>query len=135
MIRPIAMKRWRRNQLRKCIKFKHAKMIMGEFTESARGAITDAIRRLNATTWWEWTRGSRPFYWSWDDDKQIPMRDGIELSIREKLIPSWVRPQDPPKDPETLKKVVDKLLVARDKGYISMGIVKSHLLFRCPQGS
>jgi hypothetical protein len=57
------------------------------------------------------------------------MRDAIQLWIREKLVPSWLRPQEPSKDQETIQKVVEKLLVARDKGYISMGTVKSLIFF------
>jgi hypothetical protein len=63
-IRPAAMRWWKRKQLRKCIKFKQAKTILGEFTEADRGAITDALCRVNATTWWEWKNGCRPFYWN-----------------------------------------------------------------------
>jgi hypothetical protein len=73
--------------------------------------------------------GSRPFYWAWDEVKQIPIRDGIHLWIREKMIPSWIRPQEAPKDPDTLRLVVDKLMIAREKGYISMGDVKSLIFF------
>jgi hypothetical protein len=57
------------------------------------------------------------------------MRDGIQLWIREKLVPSWLRPQEPPKDQETIQKVVEKLLVARDKVYISMGTMKLLIFF------
>jgi hypothetical protein len=128
-IRPMAMRWWRRHQLRKCLAFKRYKTIAGEFTECDRGAMVDAITRITATTWWAWNKGSRPFYWAWDEDRQIPMRDGINLWIREKMIPSWIRPQDPPKDPETIKKVVDKLMSARERGYISMGEVKSLIFF------
>jgi hypothetical protein len=46
-----------------------------------------------------------------------------------------VRPQDTPKDPATTQKVVDKLLNAREKGYISMGVVKSLIFcFDVPKG-
>jgi hypothetical protein len=128
-IRPVAMRWWRRSQLRKCLAFKRYKTIVGEFTECDRGAMADAITRVTATTWWAWNKGSRPFYWAWDEDRQIPMRDGINLWIWEKMIPSWIRPQDPPKDPETIKKVVDKLMSARERGYISMGEVKSLIFF------
>jgi hypothetical protein len=101
-IRPAAMRWWRRHQLQKCLAYKRYKSIAGGFTECDRGAMVDAITRITATTWWAWNRGSRPFYWAWDEDKQIPMRDGINLWIREKMIPAWIRPQDPPKDPDTI---------------------------------
>jgi hypothetical protein len=91
--------------------------------------MADAMRRVTVTTWWEWKNGSRPFYWAWDEDRQIPMRDGIHLWIREKMVPSWIRLQKAPKDPATLRKVVDKLMVARDKGCISMEEVKSLIFF------
>ena len=128
ILRP-AMKWWHCKQLRDGIKFKKEKLIMGDFSELDRGAITDAIRQTNAATWWEWENGSRPFYWNWNDDKQIPMQDGIELWIREKMIPSWVKAQEALKDSETLLKVIDKLMIAWDKGYISMGIFKSLIFF------
>jgi hypothetical protein len=57
------------------------------------------------------------------------MQDGINLWIREKMIPSWIRPQDPPEDRETIWKIVDKLMSARERGYISMGEVKSLIFF------
>jgi hypothetical protein len=134
-IRRVAIKWCRRNQLRKCLAYRRYKLITGEFTEFDQGAITDAITRINATTWWEWKNGSRPFYWAWDKDKQIPMRDGIHLWIREKMIPSWIRPQEAPKDPAILRLVVDKLMIAREKGYISMGDVKLLIFyFDVPKG-
>jgi hypothetical protein len=89
-IHPLAIKWWRRHQLRECLAFKNYKTISGEFTECDQGAMADAITQITATTWWEWKNGSRPFYWAWDNDKQIPKRDSINLWIRDKMILSWI---------------------------------------------
>ena len=51
------------------------------------------------------------------------------------MVPTWLRPQEKPKDPETMRLVVDKLLSVQERGYISVGEVKSLIsFFDVPEG-
>jgi len=42
-------------------------------------AISDAIKRAKAASYWQWIRGSRLFFWRFPKEWQAEMRDGIEF--------------------------------------------------------
>ena len=44
-----------------------------------REAIEDCIRRAKACTYWQWTRGSRLFFWRFPEEFRADMRDGVEF--------------------------------------------------------
>jgi hypothetical protein len=47
----------------------------------------------------------------------------------------WLMPHQLPKEPADIPKVVEKLCVAREKGYIDVGLDRSHIsFFEVPKG-
>ena len=94
----------------------------------------ECLSRLQATAFWEWKSGSRPMFWNFPEDQQITMRDGIMLWMKGRMDP-YRLPQRLPNDPTHLAKVIEKLCVAREKGYIDLGVVDSLIsFFEVPKG-
>jgi hypothetical protein len=63
-------------------------------------------------------------FWNFPDDQQVTMKDGIILWMNGRMDP-WISPQRLPQDPADVPKVIKKLWVAREKGYIDIGLVCS----------
>jgi hypothetical protein len=125
-IRPLIARHWRRLQLRKWIRFVKEKGARLEtVSEHDRDAARECLLRLQATTFWEWKSGSRSMFWNYPKDQQLTMRDGIILWMKGRMDP-WLQSQRLPRDPKYIPKVIEKLCVAREKGYIDIGLV--HLL-------
>jgi hypothetical protein len=128
-IRPVIVRHWRRLQLRKWIRFVHDKhRNLEEVSEVDRDGARECLTRLQATTFWEWKSGSRLMFWNFPKDQQVTMRDGILLWMKGRMDP-WQVPQRLPRDQTDLPKVIEKLCVARDKGYIDLGVVESLISF------
>jgi hypothetical protein len=73
-------------------------------------------------------------FWNHPSDQQVTMRDGIILWMKGRMDP-WLRPQGLPKSQADLPKVLEKLCVARNKGYIDLGLVESLIaFFEVPKG-
>jgi hypothetical protein len=73
-------------------------------------------------------------FWNFPTDQQVPMRDGIILWMKGRLDP-WLCPQRLPKDRDNLPKMIEKLCIAREKGYIDLGLVESLIsFFDVPKG-
>jgi hypothetical protein len=121
--------------MRKWIRFVNRKKERLEVvTEADRSAARDCFLRLQATTFWEWKSGSRPMFWNYPEDQQMSMRDGVVLWMKGSLEP-WLVPQRLPKDKNDIPKVLEKVMVARDKGHIDVGLVKSLIsFFDVPKG-
>ena len=43
-----------------------------------RDAIADCITRAVNSTWWDWSDGSRLFFWRWPDPWRLEARDGAK---------------------------------------------------------
>jgi hypothetical protein len=134
-IRPLIARHWRRMQMRKWIKFvkdKHKRLEV--VSEYDRDAARECLLRLQAANFWEWKSGSRPMFWNYPEDQQMTMRDGIVLWMKGRMDP-WLVPQRLPRDEADLPKIIEKLCVARDKGYIDVGLVRSLIsFFEVPKG-
>jgi hypothetical protein len=73
-------------------------------------------------------------FWNFPEDQRVTMRDGILLWMKGRMDPCRV-PQRLPRDPTHLPKVLEKLCVARDKGYIDLGVAQSLIsFFEVPKG-
>jgi hypothetical protein len=73
-------------------------------------------------------------FWNFPVDQQITMRDGIILWMKGRMEP-WLVPQRLPRDKADIPKVIEKLCLARDKGYIDIGLVISLIsFFEVPKG-
>jgi hypothetical protein len=134
-IRPLLARHWRRLQLRKWIRYVRNKQKGLETVTDLDGdAARECLIRLQATTFWEWKSGSRPMFWNFKKNQQITMRDGIVLWMKGRMDP-WLVPQRLPRNPADIPKVIEKLCVAREKGYIDIGVVHSLIsFFEVPKG-
>jgi hypothetical protein len=61
----------------------------------------DAVYRAADSSWWEWSKGSAPFYWRWPLAYQGTICDGLDIWFSGEK-PKWRRPQRVEKDPSTL---------------------------------
>lgn len=94
----------------------------------------DAIWRMVDSSWWEWDKGSAPFYWRWPREYQETIRDGLKIWFSGEK-PAWKRAQRVEKDAATKKKVVDKISKVRKRKYIAPGFVASLTnFFSVPKG-
>jgi len=84
----------------------------------------DCLRRGRRSSWWEWSAGSRPFFWRWPHEYLSTIRDGMPIWERDTL-PRWTVPQRAAPDPDMNEAMTKKLHNARGKGYIIPGTVKS----------
>jgi hypothetical protein len=99
-----------------------------------REAAQDCLLWVQAATFWEWKAGLRPMFWNYPKDQQLTMRDGVILWMKGRMDP-WLQSQRLPRDPKDMPKVVKKLCLARNKGYIDIGLVQSLIsFFEVPQG-
>ena len=67
-----------------------------------------ALAHAADASWWDWDRGSAPFFWRWPEEYQEEMRDGL----RPRFVgppPSTMTPQLPPRDPSVAGKERAKL--------------------------
>jgi len=55
-------------------------------------ASMDCLRRSRRSTWWEWSDGSRPYFWRWPEEYQEIIRDGLPIWELDTL-PTWLVPQ------------------------------------------
>jgi hypothetical protein len=67
-------------------------------------------------------------FWNFPSDQQVSMRDGILLWIKARMTP-WLCPHRLPQNQIDRPKVLEKLCIAREKGYIDMGVVYSLISF------
>jgi hypothetical protein len=134
-IRPLIARHWRRLQLRKWIRFVREKEArLEQVSKFDEDAARECLLCLQATTFWEWKLGSRPMFWNYPDDQQLTMRDDIVLWMKGRLDP-WLESQRLPRDEKDIPKVIEKLVIGRDKGYIDVGLVKSLIaFFEVPKG-
>lgn len=94
----------------------------------------DCLRRARGSNWWEWTLGSRPFFWRWPREYMTIIRDGLHIWQIDPL-PQWRVPQRKMPTPLMQAAVRRKLAGVRHKGYIKKGTVTSLTsLFAVPKG-
>jgi hypothetical protein len=84
--------------------------------------------------WWEWSQGSRPFFWRWPSSLRDLARDGFPPYISS-VLPQYTRPQPVERDAQVRQKVATKLAVVHDKRYVCKGTVTSLTsYFSVPKG-
>ena len=93
----------------------------------------ECIARAGNSSWWDWSDGSRPFFWRWSKDFQILIRDGVPPLLSE--VPDrWVNPQQCDRKSEA--KVKLKLhKVWKVRRYLEKGFVQNLTrFFAVPKG-
>jgi hypothetical protein len=70
--------KWRRSITAEAAQWIRAQGVVGgnEQLSRNRDAIVDCITRAANSTWWDWSDGSRLFFWRWPEAWRIEVRDG-----------------------------------------------------------
>jgi hypothetical protein len=92
-----------------------------EKLKDAAGGM-DCIVRASATSYWEWTEGSRLFFWRWPPQYLKSARDGVPVRV-EGSFNRKLRTQPRELDEAIKAKVREKLKKVRDRRYVSPGFV------------
>jgi hypothetical protein len=94
----------------------------------------DCLSRVGDATFWDWSSGSRLFFWRWPQPLRVWAWDGLPVYAHPDL-PVYKKIQPPPKDQHTKKEVASKLSRFVERGYISQGSVTSLIsYFSVPKG-
>jgi hypothetical protein len=92
-IRTLALRWWRRNLLRDFLKWfkkEHKSCVVSNqvavihIKKNGEAMLDwtagrDCIWRAAEASWWDWTKGSRPFHWRWPIEYRTVIRDGVPL--------------------------------------------------------
>ena len=95
----------------------------------------DCLHRVQASTFWEWKRGSRLFFWRWGRELWNEVRDSAPVWVKHELPITKVLKHRHIKDKEIRSVVAEKLGEVRAKGYVTSGDIESLILvFPVPKG-
>ena len=99
-----------------------------------REGAAECLHYAARCSWWEWTGGSKLFFWRWPEDIRNLARDGMPTWITGDL-PAYRVPQRREKDPHTREMMADKAANVVGKGYVGPGRVLSLTsYFSVPKG-
>jgi hypothetical protein len=142
LLRKFLLRRWRRNVYRsfrqylaneydaECFRDTSATPALQADCRAGRECLWHAMEAV----WWEWTMGSRLFFWRLPQAHREAVRDGYPPYFQG-TPPSYRRPQPFERDANVRAKVREKLSTVRKKGYITKGSVKSLTsYFAVPKG-
>ena len=80
------------------------------------------------SSWWDWDRGSAPFFWHFTEEWQPKAQDGLKLWFLPEP-PKWRQPQQVNQDTATLQQEQKKISKAWSYGYIGVFMGVLSLLF------
>ena len=87
------------------------------------------------SNWWEWSGGSRLFFWRWTEEFRKSARDGIPVCWLPGKQPTSKKPQPPVLDKKVKEQMASKINKVRKRGYIAPGFVRSLIrFFAVPKG-
>jgi len=141
-IRIMSLRRWKVNVRKSLVLFLGAKYGEGWIAHRLTNpdlaqdveAGKDCLWYAMATDWWDWTLGSRPFFWRWNAPHQESVRDGFAPWVQSPL-PRYRRPQPFEKDKVVREKVASKLSAVRSRKYLRKDEVRSLTsFFSVPKG-
>ena len=94
----------------------------------------ECMEKAAGATWWEWKEGSRLFFWNWPPSYRTWARDG-QAHYQTKELPTFTKPQKPPKTEHDRLLCWKKLFPVRKRKYIAAGKVTSLMhMFYVPKG-
>jgi hypothetical protein len=130
LLRDRVLRWWRKNLMKEFIKWFHDEHLTknSEEVQSDLLAGLECITRSCGSTFWEWTEGSRPFFWRWPLHYRKTIKEGHPLWVKETL-PRWRIPQRRETNQALQENIKKKLESVRTKGYISPGPVISLTLY------
>lgn len=126
---------WKRNVQRSYFAWERRKISQGHtISPDIREAARECIARASNSSWWHWNQGSRPFFWRWEEEYQIVIREGLPPWFVGEMKP-WTAPQRGPRNASVRKSVGEKLAVIEKKQYIEKGKIISLMpFFHVPKG-
>eukprot|EP00956_Cyclotella_meneghiniana_P029337 scaffold70717_cov42-Cyclotella_meneghiniana.AAC.5 len=80
----------------------------------------ECIHKAAAASWWEWSEGSRPFFWLWRPSAQKWAQEG-QPHYQVKKLPTFTKPQKAPKSDEDRIKVWRKVFRLGSAGISTKG--------------
>ena len=123
ILRQRMLMQWKRNRWRSAMSYLKNVQRTGNLPEdTALEAIRDALtRRLPGCTFFEWKKGSIPFFWEWSPEYQDFLHRGIPVWLKGSMERSerWRKPQPRPA-PEEKSKIEEKLKGFIDKDYLRL---------------
>jgi hypothetical protein len=116
---------WRRKKGRLLYQQWTQRLFSHTLTKDDWDPARDCMRKAAGASWWSWDQGSTLFFWNWP----CPIyrrwaRDG-QPHYQVADLPTFRKPQQPPKTPEDRVKVRTKIQPVRARGYIESGKVIS----------
>jgi hypothetical protein len=90
-----------------------------------REVLADCITRAANSTWWEWSDGSRLFFWRWPEVWRLEARDGARSYRTGEPPPRLQFPTVPVEEPWIIEKDNDKLRKLIARRYIVPGHVRT----------
>ena len=94
----------------------------------------ECVFKATEADWWDWLKGSRPFFWRWPAHTIRWARDG-QPHYQTQTFPKFTKAQQAPKTPEDRIMVWRKLSKVRERLYIDVGLVLSLMhMFYVPKG-
>ena len=84
----------------------------------------DCLTRACDASWWDWTGGSRPFFWRWNEDRLVindyrkEARDGAKIHVDMDMLPVYTVPQRDPSNPAQKPRILEKLRKFLDRRYL-----------------
>ena len=90
-----------------------------------RDAIVDCVTRAANSTWWEWSDGSRLFFWRWPALWRLEARDGTKSYRTTDPPPRRHFPRVPVTEPWIIEKDTEKLRKLIIQRYILPGTVRT----------
>jgi hypothetical protein len=130
-LRLFLLRRWKLNVRRSFILFLKRKY--GDPRDPNRLASPEAQRDIEVgreclwhavnADWWDWSKGSRPFFWRWPAVLQCYVRDGFPPFMKGDP-PAYRRPKPREKDPDIRDKVTAKLQAVKERRCIQKGKVQ-----------
>jgi hypothetical protein len=82
----------------------------------------ECVEKAAKSDWWEWSGGSRPFFWRWPPRYRGWARD-CQPHYQTKVFPRFTQPQQAPRTEEDRIKCWRKLFKVRERRYIDTGPV------------
>ena len=93
--------------------FPHKEAMCQRSIESGLAALSHSVD----ATWWEWERGSAPFFWRYPLEWRVQTRDGLPPRFVG-TPPSYFKTQKPPRDLTIRALEKKKVSTVRDRGYL-----------------
>jgi hypothetical protein len=136
VLRDFILRVWRRSVFkgfRRCMRSTHG---VSWVTIPSKDIIAGrvCIEKVVSASFWDWSNGTRLFFWRWPIESREWARDGHPIYVSGTL-PNYRRKQAVERDPKIREVVASKLEKIVHRGYIQPGSIQSLIsFFTVPKG-